>query len=101
MHPVLAQALAPFAPAQSSVHKRKNNRLPMYSIGNGINVQVAYDYTPGEPAVYDIESPACGPAVAPEVDIHEVWLGDTDITELLSDDVIESLKDQILAGVQS
>lgn len=98
MHPVLAQALAPFAPAQSSVHKRN---LPTFWVGDDIKVKVAYDYQPGEPAVYDIESPACGPAVAPEVDIYEVWLGDTDICELLSDDVIESLKDQILAGVQS
>ena len=90
LHPIFAQALKPFAP-----------KLPTYVVGSGIKVRVGYDYTPGEPAVYDIESPACGPAVAAEVDIYEVWLGDTDICELLSDSVIESLKDQILAGVAS
>lgn len=98
MHPVMAQALAPFAPAASAVHKRN---LPTFWVGNDIKVKVDYDYQPGEPAVYDIESPACGPAVAPEVEINEVWLGDTDITELLGEHVIESLTTQILAGVAS
>lgn len=94
LHPVMAEALRPFAPPQSSVHKRG----PSFNtvLGENLSVQVFYDYTPPEAAVYDLESPLCGPGSPADVDITEVMLMGEDIRDLLADSVIERLEEQAL-----
>lgn len=99
LHPVMAEALRPFAPPQSSVHKRG----PSFTgwIGDDIKVTVTYEYTPAERAVYDVESPLCGPGHDAEVDVIEVLLDGVDIRDLLADSVIERLEDQALERHES
>lgn len=96
MHPVMAAALAPFAPPQSSVH-----RVPMpphfvTTLGEKTAITVTYEYTPAESAVYDVESPVCGPGCAAEVEICEVLLNGEDIRDLLAQHVIDQLEEQAI-----
>jgi len=94
LHPAFAEALRPFAPPQSSVHKRGPSFTTV--LGENLSVQVFYDYTPPEAAVYDLDSPLCGPGSPADVEICEVlWMGE-DIRDLLADSVIERLEEQAL-----
>lgn len=94
LHPVMAAALRPFAPPQSSVHKRGPSFTTV--LGENLSVQVFYDYTPPEAAVYDLDSPLCGPGSPADVEICEVLLMGEDIRDLLADSVIERLEEQAL-----
>ena len=98
MHEVFAQALAPFAPPQSSVHRSK---LPSFTgwIGDDIKVTVTYEYTPAERPNYNVESPLCGPGHPAQIDICEVLLDGVDLRDVLADSVIESLEEQAFAEV--
>ena len=101
MHPVFAQALRPFAPPQSAIHRLP--ALPSFNatLGENLSVQVFYDYTPPEAAVYGLESPLCGPGSPADVEICEVlWMGE-DIRDLLADSVIERLEEQALERHES
>ena len=99
LHPVMAEALRPFAPPQSSVHKRGPSFTTV--IGENLTVEVFYDYTPAESAVYDLNSPQCGPGCPADVDICEVMLNGEDIRDRLADSVIESLEEQALERHES
>lgn len=94
LHPVMAAALRPFAPPQSAIHKRG----PSFNtvLGENLSVEVFYDYTPAESAVYDLNSPLCGPGCPADVDITEVMLMGEDIRDLLAESVIERLEEQAL-----
>lgn len=94
LHPVMAAALRPFAPPQSSVHKRGPSFTTV--LGENLSVQVFYDYTPPEAAVYDLDSPLCGPGSPADVEICEVMLMGEDIRDLLAESVIERLEEQAL-----
>ena len=94
LHPTMAAALRPFAPPQSSVHKRGPSFTTV--LGENLSVQVFYDYTPPEAAVYDLDSPLCGPGSPADVEICEVMLMGEDIRDLLADSVIERLEEQAL-----
>ena len=93
MHPVFAQALKPFAPPQSSVH-----RDPSITTWVGdVELVAEYEYTPAERAVYDVDSPVCGPGHPAEVDILTVRVkgSEADIVDLLRDSVIDLLKERV------
>lgn len=90
LHPVMAEALRPFAPPQSSVHKRGPSFTT--ALGENLTVEVFYDYTPAESAVYDLNSPQCGPGCPAEVDICEVMLMGEDVRDLLVQSVIDELE---------
>lgn len=100
LHPAFAEALRPFAPAQSSVH-RQAPKLPSFQavLGENISVTVTYEYTPAEAAVYDLNSPVCGPGHEAEVEVIEVLLNGEDVRDLLAPSVIESLEEQAFARV--
>lgn len=95
MHPVFAQALAPFAPPQSSVH-RKTPHIETW-VGD-VELVVEYDYTPGEAPVYDVDSPVCGPGHPAEVELLGVYVkgSNADIVDLLRDSVISLLQERVL-----
>lgn len=95
IHPLMAAALAPFAPPQSAIHKPKGPSFTTV-LGENLSVEVFYDYTPAESAVYDLNSPMCGPGCPADVDICEVMLMGEDIRDLLADSVIEMLEEQAL-----
>lgn len=99
LHPVMAAALRPFAPPQSSVHKR--GRSFQATLGDSIPIEVFYDYQPPEAAVYDLNSPMCGPGCPADVDICEVMLNGQDIRDSLADHFIESLEEQALERHES
>ena len=99
IHPLMAAALAPFAPPQSSVHKR--GRSFQATLGDSIPIEVFYDYQPPEAAVYDLDSPLCGPGCPADVDICEVMLMGEDIRDLLAESVIEMLEEQALERHES
>lgn len=100
LHPAFAEALRPFAPAQSSVH-HEAPKLPSFTgwVGDDIKVTVTYEYTPAEKPVYDVDSPVCGPGHDAEVEVIEVLLNGVDIRDVLADSVIESLEEQAFARV--
>ena len=99
IHPLMAAALAPFAPPQSAIHKRGRSFTTV--LGENLPVEVFYDYTPPESAVYDLNSPQCGPGCPAAVDICEVMLMCEDIRDLLADSVIERLEEQALERHES
>ena len=50
------------------------------------------------PAVTQADPEFCYPAESPEVDVHELTVGETDLTGLLEDeDILEAVHAQILA----
>lgn len=71
-------------------------KLPSFkaTLGENIEVEVFYEHTPAEPAVYDVESPVCGPGHDAEVEVIEVMLQGEDVRDLLAPSVIESLEQQ-------
>jgi hypothetical protein len=92
IHPVMARALAPFAPAGSTVHRAP--KLPSFkaTLGENIAIEVFYEHTPAEAAIYDMNSPVCGPGHDAEIEICEVMLQGEDVRDLLAPSVIESLE---------
>lgn len=98
IHPTFAPFLASIAPPQS-VHRTP--ALPSFNttIGENLSVQVFYEHTPAEAAIYDVNSPVCGPGHDAEVEIIKVMLDGQDLRDVLADSVIESLEDQALARV--
>ena len=96
MHPVMAAALAPFAPPHSSVHRASKSPSFATTLGDSIPITVTYEYTPAEPALHDVDSPVCGPGCAASVDICEVLLNGEDIRDLLAQHVIDSLEEQAI-----
>ncbi len=97
----------PRHPAESAgtypLRARSAPKLPSFTgwIGDDIKVTVTYEYTPAERAVYDVESPLCGPGHDAEVDVIEVLLDGVDLRDVLADSVIESLEEQAMARVAS
>ena len=75
---------------------RSAPKLPSFTgwIGDDIKVTVTYEYTPAERAVYDVESPVCGPGHDAEIEICEVLLDGVDLRDVLAPGVIESLEQQ-------
>lgn len=94
IHPTSAPFLASIAPANS------RHKLPSFETTIGdLDVTVVYEYTPAEKPVYDVDSPVCGPGHDAEVDIIEVWLGNHDLFDVLSEDVIAELQEKALMRV--
>lgn len=95
----------PRHPAESCgtypLRARSAPKLPSFeaTLGENITVTVVYEYTPAERAVYDVESPLCGPGHDAEVDVIEVLLDGVDLRDVLADSVIESLEEQAFARV--
>lgn len=85
VHPTIAAALKPFAPA---------NTLPINY--GGVPLEVEYDYSPSERASYDVESPTVGPGCSASVDVTGVYHEGVDILELLSEGVVAHLSDLVL-----
>ena len=76
-------------------------KLPSFTgwIGDDIKVTVTYEYTPAERAVYDPDSPVCGPGHDAEVEVIEVLLGGEDVRDLLAQHVIDDLEEKALQRV--
>lgn len=97
----------PRHPAESAgtypLRARKPPVLPSFeaTLGESITVTVTYEHTPAEAAVYDVNSPVCGPGHDAEVDVIEVLLDGVDLRDVLADSVIESLEEQAMARVAS
>lgn len=98
MHPVFAQALRPFAPPSSSVHRSPTKTVPF----GGAEFVVEYDYHPAERPVYDLDSPLCGPGYPAEVNVISVRVvgSDADLFDLLSGRVIDQLAETILLEIE-
>lgn len=92
IHPTVAPFLAPFAPPQSAIHRLP--ALPSFNatLGENIPVVVTYEHTPAEAAVYDPDSPVCGPGHDAEIEICEVLLNGEDVRDLLVQSVIDELE---------
>lgn len=90
IHPTMAPFVASIAP------KRSAPKLPSFkaTLGEKTPIEVFYEYTPAEVAVYDVNSPVCGPGHDAEVKIIEVMLNGQDLRDVLADSVIESLEQQ-------
>lgn len=97
----------PRHPAESCgtypLRARKLPVLPSFSttLGENIAITVTYEHTPAEAAVYDVESPVCGPGHDAEVEICEVLLNGEDIRDLLAQSVIDDLEERAFAQVSA
>lgn len=95
----------PRHPAESCgtypLRARKLPVLPSFeaTLGENITVTVVYEYTPAEAAVYDVNSPVCGPGHDAEVEICEVLLNGEDVRDLLAQHVIDSLEEKAFSRV--
>lgn len=100
MHPLMAQALAPFAPQQSEVHKIAKRRDPEMTVSHaGIEFRVVYEFTPAERPNYNVDSPTCGPGHPAEVIVLEAHIGDYEVTDVLKESVLAALADCVLEGM--
>lgn len=65
---------------------------------SGIELKCIYEYIPGEPPNYNVESPTCGPGSPDDVEIYEIYLTDssTDIYDLFLSDQLDSIAEIIL-----
>ena len=97
IHPTMAPFVASIAP------KRSAPKLPSFEavIGENITITVTYEHTPAEAAVYDVNSPVCGPGHDAEVEICEVLLNGEDVRDLLAQHVIDDLEEKAFARVAS
>lgn len=97
----------PRHPAESCgtypLRARSAPKLPSFTgwIGDDIKVTVTYEYTPAEAAVYDVNSPVCGPGHDAEVEVIEVLLNGEDIRDLLAQHVIDELEEKAFARVMA
>ena len=68
---------------------------------SGIPLKCIYEYIPGEPPNYNVESPTCGPGSPDDVEIYEIYLTDssTDIYDLFSSDQLDSIAEFILEQI--
>lgn len=77
--------------------------LPSFEavIGESLTVTVVYEYTPAEAAVYDVNSPVCGPGHDAEVEVIEVLLNGEDVRDLLAQHVIDNLEEKASSRVMA
>ena len=61
-------------------------------------VLVGYEWEPGEDAVYDVESPWCGPGTDESVTVLEVWCNGVDIGAGLKESAYQQLVEAVTAA---
>ena len=93
LHPVMAQALKPWAPPALPKRGHTTTTDVCYA---GLTLTVSYDYSPAERPIYDADSPLAGPGWPASVEAYEIKLGEHDITELLADSVRASIEAKVL-----
>jgi hypothetical protein len=67
------------------------------SLGDA-EVLVEYEYTPGEPPVYNLDSPMCGPGCGPEVAILNVLINGEmcDAEDVIPEHVLDRWRDELI-----
>lgn len=55
-------------------NKRQGLYWHTYFIDGETEVEIGYEYFPGEPAVFDLNSPFCGPGTDAEVVLHSFFV---------------------------
>ncbi len=88
IHPTMQAALAPFAP------RRYQPNIDLDY--DGVPMRVEYDYFPAERAVYDVDSPLCGPGCPADVDISGVYVGGHNIIDLMDAGTLQHLSATVL-----
>lgn len=68
---------------------------------DGVTFQVIYEYTPSEDAVFDLESPSCGPGCDSSAEIIAIYVGGIDMLEMLSESTIQAIYDKLLASLEN
>lgn len=65
---------------------------------SGIELKCIYEYIPGEPPNYNIESPTYGPGSPDDVEIYEIYLTGSSINiyDLFLSDQLDSIAEIIL-----
>lgn len=88
IHPTMQAALAPFVPRRYQPNIDLDyDRVPM---------RVEYDYFPAERAVYDVDSPLCGPGCPADVHISGVYVGGHNILDLMDAGTLRHLSATVL-----
>ena len=63
---------------------------------NNIIIDIEYDYTAEEAMVYNYGDGSGYPGYPASVDIYNVYVNGVDITDLVSDSVLEEIEEQLL-----
>lgn len=66
--------------------------LVMYNV----LLEIEYDYTKGEPEVYNYGDGSGYPGSPAKVDIYTVSVNGADITDIISDSVLEEVREKLL-----
>jgi len=70
-------------------------------IYNGVKLLVEGTYTPAEEQVMYYPDGSGFPGASPEIDINAIFVGDVDIYDLLSFDVIDKIGELVIEEIES
>ena len=68
---------------------------------DGVTFQVIYEYTPSEDAVFDLESPSCGPGCDSSAEIIAIYLSGIDMIDILSERTLQAIYNKLIASVEN
>ncbi len=68
---------------------------------SGIPLKCTYEYIPGKPPNYNVESPTCGPGSPDDVLVYEIYVqySTINIYDLFSSDQLDSIAEFILEQI--
>lgn len=92
IHPTMQAALTPVLQAAFRAPRERRETV-MYG---GAEFEVAYDYSPPEKAVHDVESPLCGPGCPASVDVYAIYHKGDEVTDAIDPDVKTWMEQDVL-----
>lgn len=68
---------------------------------DGVTFQVIYEYTPSEDAVFDLESPSCGPGCDSSAEILAIYASGVNLMEMLSESTFQAIYNKLLEFIEN
>ena len=72
----------------------------LYIEYDGVTFDVEYEYTPSEDAVFDLESPSCGPGCDSSAEIIAIYLSGIDMIDILSERTLQAIYNKLIASIE-
>tara|TARA_R100000995_G_scaffold84644_1_gene64060 strand:+ start:1268 stop:1540 length:273 start_codon:yes stop_codon:yes gene_type:complete len=74
----------------------KNRQMNIELVINNVVIDIEYDYTMAEAPVYYDNNLEGNPGSPASVDIYNIYAEETDITDIIAEDVFDQIEEQIL-----
>lgn len=68
---------------------------------DGVTFDVEYEYTPSEDAVFDLESPSCGPGFDSSAEIIAIYSSGIDLMPMLSESTFQAIYKKLLDYIEN